>query len=136
MNWKHYVAQQNAKAFTLPPGWDSRESIAEQLECSPEKVREHLQPGIASKAIECRSFPVWDGQLGRKIAVTAYRRIEHGTDNALSVHAPKAGRGKWSDVDTSRALEMRRGGASLSVIGRAVGRSKTTMQLWFKNQGA
>jgi len=138
MNWKNFVAQQNAKVFTLPPGWDSRESIAEQLECSPEKVREHLQPGITARTIESRGFPVWDGQLSRKTMVTAYRRIDPEslcTTSPDPITGKSPRKGAMTASDEALALEMRQKGASLSQIGIALGRSKTSTQEWFANRG-
>ena len=73
MNWKTHVETQSAKLFVLPEGWDSREKIADQLECSPERVRVQLAPGLKAGSIEMNVFPVWDKITKRVIRVTAYR---------------------------------------------------------------
>ena len=74
MNWKNLVAAQNAKSYVLPPGWDSREKIAEDLECSPDRVRILLAPALRSGAIETDVFPVWCPLTKRVIRTTAFRR--------------------------------------------------------------
>ena len=73
MNWKTHVEQQSAKTFVLPAGWDSREKIAEQLECSPDRVRLLLAHGIKNGEIETNVFPVWDKITKRVNRVTAFR---------------------------------------------------------------
>jgi DNA-binding CsgD family transcriptional regulator len=75
-NWKSLVEKTNAKTYVLPDGWDSRESIADQLGCSPEKVNDHLRPGLNAGEIEKQQFPVWSSALNRKVMVWAYRRVQ------------------------------------------------------------
>ena len=84
-NWKSLVEKTNAKTYVLPEGWDSRDSIAEQLGCSPEKVNDHLRPGLSAGEIEKQQFPVWSSQLSRKVMVWAYRRVQ-----AKEAQAPSA----------------------------------------------
>lgn len=74
MNWKQLVEAQNRKTYVLPVGWDSREKVAEQLECSAENVRVLLGPAIRNKTVEVQQFPIWDDITKRVIRVTAYRR--------------------------------------------------------------
>ena len=64
-NWKTVVEKQNAKAYARPKGWDSREDVAEALECSPERVATLLAPGIRSGEVERKEFTVWDNELKR-----------------------------------------------------------------------
>lgn len=73
-NWKRIVAEQNRKAFQWPAGWDTREDIAEQLECSPERVAEILAPAIRAGEVERASFPIWEPATQRKIMVVGYRQ--------------------------------------------------------------
>lgn len=73
MNWKIHVERMSARNFVLPEGWDSREKIAEQLECSPESVRRVLAPAIKSGEVEQAVFPVWDAMVKRVVRTTAYR---------------------------------------------------------------
>lgn len=76
MNWKNFVEKQNEKLYVLPAGWDSREEVAAQLGCAPDRVNEHLRPGIQSRQVEVKVFPVWDKVAKRKVSTTAYRFIE------------------------------------------------------------
>ena len=74
MNWKQLVEAQNRRTYVLPPGWDSRDKIAEQLECSVDNVRVLLGPAIRAKSVEVSVFPVWDEVTKKVVRVTAYRR--------------------------------------------------------------
>lgn len=74
MNWKTTVAKLNAKHYAFPAGWDTRDAIAEQLECSTDRVDTLLGPGLKSGEIEKQQFPVWDARLGRKVLVWGYRQ--------------------------------------------------------------
>lgn len=74
MNWKALVEAQNKKTYVLPQGWDSRDKVAEQLECSVDNVRVLLGPAIRNKTVEVQQFPVWDDVTKKVIRITAYRR--------------------------------------------------------------
>ena len=74
MNWKATVAKLNSKHFAFPAGWDARDAIAAQLECSPDRVDTLLGPGLKSGEVEKQQFPVWDSRLGRKVLVWGYRQ--------------------------------------------------------------
>jgi hypothetical protein len=75
MNWKSFVEADNARTYVLPPGWDSREKIAEQLGCADDSVRRCLAPAIKAGTVECDVFPVWDSVTKRLTRVTAYRKV-------------------------------------------------------------
>lgn len=111
MNWKSFVEKKNAKLFVLPSGWDSRDTIAEQLECSPDRVDDHLRPALKSGEIERQQFPVWDGTLKRKVMVTAYRQA-----SAAPAAAP-------SEFDLARAQALKKEGKSYAQIGAVLGLS-------------
>lgn len=72
-NWKTLVEKKNAQTYVLPDGWDSRATVAEQLECSEDKVDHNLRPALKSGEVEKQQFVVWDKDLGRKVMVIAYR---------------------------------------------------------------
>ena len=74
MNWKTHVEKLSAKNYVLPEGWDSREKVAEQLDCSEGRVRVALAPGIKAGELETAVFPVWDPVCKRVVRVTAYRQ--------------------------------------------------------------
>lgn len=80
-NWKSVVEKINAETFILPDGWDSRDSIAEELECSPEKVDDHLRPGLKSGRFIKQQHKVWDKNLKRNIMVIAYHDTAQDEDN-------------------------------------------------------
>ena len=82
MNWKATVAKLNSKHFAFPAGWDTRDTIAAQLECSPDRVDTLLGPGLKSGEIEKQQFPVWDSRLGRKVLVWGYRQKGAATPQA------------------------------------------------------
>ena len=73
MKWKKLVHKQNARHYAWPSGWDTAEQIAEQLECSPERVREHLAPSIRAGEVEMKQFTIWDGETERKVVRTGFR---------------------------------------------------------------
>lgn len=66
-NWKKIVAKNSAEKYKLPEGWDTREKIAKELECAPERVRLILAPGIASGEVQTKSIHIFDKV--RRIAV-------------------------------------------------------------------
>lgn len=109
MNWKSYVEKKNAKTYVLPAGWDSRETIAEQLECNPEKVRDHLRPAIQSKEVLEQRFNVWDAGLKRCIMVTAYKEAEQESPS--------------SEFDAAKAVAMKNAGKTYAEIGANIGLS-------------
>jgi hypothetical protein len=74
VNWKALVEAQNKKTYVLPQGWDSRDRVAEQLECNVDNVRVLLGPAIRNKTVEVQQFPVWDDVTKKVIRITAYRR--------------------------------------------------------------
>lgn len=76
MNWKSYVEKTQAKTYVLPPGWDSRDKVAVDLDCSEDNVRRLLAPAIKSGEVEMQIYPVWDEMTKRIVRTTAYRRIE------------------------------------------------------------
>lgn len=81
-NWKSFVNTDNAKRYVLPAGWDSKERIAEQLECSEDSVRRILSAALKSGEVEQGVFPVWDAITGRLVRVTAFRRVVVGLGQA------------------------------------------------------
>jgi hypothetical protein len=73
MKWKKLVHKANARHYAWPSGWDPAEVIAEQLECSAERVREHLAPSIRAGEVEVKQFTIWDSETERKVVKTGYR---------------------------------------------------------------
>lgn len=73
-NWKSFVESTQAKSYVLPPGWDTRETIANQLGCSEDNVRKLLQPAVKSGAVEFKQLPIWDKVLKKVRSVGCYRK--------------------------------------------------------------
>lgn len=109
MKWKKLADEINAKTYVLPEGWDSREVVAEQLECSPDKVDDQLRPALKSGLVIKQTYPVFDKALGRKVNVVAYH--DTSGDNAQ----PSV------EFDLERAKTMKQGGKSYAEIGAALG---------------
>lgn len=72
-NWTKTVATINREKFTIPDGWDTRDKVAEDLECAPDRVADLLKPGIQSGQIERQEFPVWDDARRMTVRVVCYR---------------------------------------------------------------
>jgi hypothetical protein len=94
MNWKTTINKLNKQQYSFPAGWDTREEIAEQLDCSVERVAELLAPGLRSGQIERGSFPVWDERTGRKVMVTGYRERIDGKAKSSVQAKPEPSRGR------------------------------------------
>ncbi len=95
-NWKSILEKQNAAAYAWPKGWSSRDDVAEQLECSPERVASLLAPGIRAGSVERQDFTVWDAKLKRLVRVTGYRETDKAAPPASAApqkvrKAPPAG---------------------------------------------
>ena len=114
MNWKTYVEKKNAETYVLPKHWDSREHIAEQLECSTDKVDDHLRPGLRSGEIQKQTFVIWDENLKRKVSTVAYCETK-----LLTPAAEKETPGAKPDVAEMKA--MKAAGKTYAEIGAKVG---------------
>ena len=94
MNFKRIVENSNAKLYVLPEGWTPRDKVAEQLECSPDRVAQHLKPAIKEGTIETNVFPVWDKLTKRVIRVTAYRETSARPSSSAN-HQKRNSRGHF-----------------------------------------
>lgn len=72
-NWTKTVSKINKDRYQIPEGWDTREQVAENLQCAPDRVKDLLKPGIALGEIERQEFPVWDDCRRMTTRVTCYR---------------------------------------------------------------
>lgn len=125
MNWKTLVEKQNAATYVLPEGWESRDEVAEQLECSPERVSEILRPAVKSGAVEVQVFRVWNAEQKRVVMVTAYRQRTKGDATQPVGHKP----GKWTPELVAQAKKRKAAGDPYSVIGAALGFSGTAVRM-------
>lgn len=72
-NWTKTVNEINRKRYVIPEGWETKEQVAESLQCAPDRVAEMLKPGIANGDIERQEFSVWDEKRRLASRVTCYR---------------------------------------------------------------
>lgn len=75
-NWIKAINDINSKRYVIPEGWDTREKVAESLQCSPDKVADILKPGVQCGDIEKMDFSVWDEKRRMAVKVTCYRIAE------------------------------------------------------------
>jgi hypothetical protein len=111
-NWKKIVSSSNAKQYRWPAGWQTREQVAEDLECSRDRVAEVLAPAIEQGLIERKQFPVWDVVTHRKIMVTGYREIPR--DERKS---PAESREKKEPHDGAK-VRRKRGSGKIGVLSK------------------
>lgn len=74
-NWNKTVNTINKNRFVIPDGWDTKEQVAESLECAPDRVSDLLKPGIHAGEIEQSTFPVWNEARRMAQRVTCYRVV-------------------------------------------------------------
>ena len=74
MNWQKAIDKINQDKYKIPVGWDSKEKIAQELQCSPDRVHDLLKSGIASGAFESQEFPVWDAKRRLTVRIRCYRQ--------------------------------------------------------------
>jgi len=72
-NWIKTVNEINHRRFTIPPGWETRDQVAESLQCAPDKVADILKPGIQAGDIDKQEFSVWDEKRRMAVKVPCYR---------------------------------------------------------------
>lgn len=72
-NWNAILDKHNRKKYKWPVGWDSRETVAAQLDCSPDRVAELLASAISSGEVEKKSITYYDEKSKRKVTAFGYR---------------------------------------------------------------
>ncbi len=83
-NWLNVTNRINSERFQIPAGWETKEQVAESLQCSPDKVAELLKPGIASGDIERSTFPTWNEKRRLVEQVVCYREKPADAPQAAS----------------------------------------------------
>jgi len=127
-NWKNILEKQNAAAYAWPRGWTSRDDVAEQLECSPDRVASLLAPGIRDGTVERQDFTVWDARLKRLVRITGYRETGRGeTPAAPDSKKPPASAPVTTKKPTEGAkVRRRRGSGKIGILSREGNRWKVT----------
>jgi hypothetical protein len=110
-NWTKKVNEINHKRFTIPPGWETKEQVAESLECSPDKVADLLKPGIQSGDIDRQEYPVWDDKRRMAVKVTCYRVADKG------VPRPEPPTSSITDIPAEKVVRI------MAALGRHPGKS-------------
>ena len=77
-NWKKKVDEINRRRFTVPEGWETRDQVAENMECSADRVDKLLKPGLDDGTFERKLFSVWDDTRRMTVQVACYRMAEGG----------------------------------------------------------
>jgi hypothetical protein len=98
-NWMKAVNEINRQRFTIPEGWDTREQVAEKLQCSPDRVSDLLKPGLSTGDFERQEFNVWDDTRRLTVKAVCYRVAVPKSE------APPAGKSKpvqADDAETDR----------------------------------
>jgi hypothetical protein len=86
-NWLKLTNEINRKRYTIPDGWETRDQVAESLQCAPDKVADLLKPGVQSGDIERREFPVWDDTRRLAVRITCYRIATSEPEPAKTTNA-------------------------------------------------
>lgn len=86
-NWKKQVNEILSRKHVVPDGWETREQVAEALECSPDRVHQLLKPGLDDGVFERAEFSVWNNARRMTERVTCYRQV----DKAQKAQKPAVG---------------------------------------------
>ena len=86
-DWLKTVNDINSRRFVIPPGWYTRDQVAEDLKCDPAKVGDLLKPGIDSGDIERQAFSVWDPGRRLAVSVVCYRKVS-GAETKTTENQP------------------------------------------------
>jgi len=126
-NWKNIVSSSNAKQYRWPAGWQTREQVAEELECSRERVSDVLAPAIEQGLVERKSFPVWDQTTRRKIMVTGYREVSRAERQERASEPKKSEEPRLAKrpLEGSK-IRRRRGSGKVGILSREGKRWKIT----------
>lgn len=104
-NWAKTVAAINREKYTIPEGWDTRDQVAQELQCAPDRVADLLKPGLQSGKIERQEFPVWDDARRMTVRVSCFR-VANGNVKAAEPAAKPVVSTNQSEMDrVTRALQ-------------------------------
>ena len=92
--WLKTINRINTSRFQIPAGWQTREQVAVELQCDPDRVADLLKPGLQSGDFERKDFPVWDSARRMTVRVVCYR-VGGDTEKP----APKAKAAPTNGVD-------------------------------------
>lgn len=104
-NWTKTVAAINREKYTVPEGWDTREKVAADLQCAPDRVADLLKPGLQSGQIERNTFGVWDDARRLTTQVVCYRIAVAGEAKEEATGATRKGVDAGERKRVTRALK-------------------------------
>lgn len=88
-NWKKAVERINRDKYSVPPGWDTKETVALQLGCSPDRVNETIKPGLDSGDFERKDFMIWDERRGTTVKTACYRIVDRSAKEPADQLTPQ-----------------------------------------------
>jgi hypothetical protein len=105
--WLKTINRINSNRFQVPAGWQTREQVAADLQCDPDRVADLLKPGLQSGDFERQDFPVWDSGRRMTVRVVCYRVADLKKDakEAKIVEAKPQREVKAPKSSSSSALE-------------------------------
>jgi hypothetical protein len=75
-NWLKITNRINQDRYKIPDGWETKEQVAESLQCAPDKVPDLLKAGINAGDIEKAQFPIWSDARRMAVPTTCYREAQ------------------------------------------------------------
>jgi hypothetical protein len=127
MDWKLFVEKQNAETYVLPKDWTPQDEVAIDLDCSQEKVDDHLRPALKSGRVLKQQYQVWDAKLKRVVRVWAYH--DTSKDVKKEEQAPVI-----VEADVAKMQEMKSTGSSYADIGAVFNRSGESIRKLLKRE--
>lgn len=100
-NWLKAINDINKSRYTIPAGWDTKEQVAEKMQCSPDRVGDLLKPGIRSGDFERQEFSVWNESRRMTERVTCYRIAGEKREPVVETGAPDKAA---SDLEYNRVV--------------------------------
>ena len=107
-DWARKVDEINRKRFTVPLGWDTRDQVAESLQCDPDRVSDILKPGIQSGDIERSDFPVWDDRRRMTVRTACYRLSDGKVATSAAKASGRGGKRRGGSVEERIAAALER----------------------------
>lgn len=105
--WLKTLNRINSNRFQIPAGWQTREQVAAELQCDPDRVADLLKPGLQSGDFERQDFPVWDSARRMTVRVVCYRVVDSTSKpkEAKAVDAKPKREAKAAKPSNDSALE-------------------------------
>lgn len=112
-SWTKAVNTINKQRYVIPEGWSTRDQVAEDLQCAPDKVATLLKPGLENGTFDKQDFSVWDDGRRMAVRVTCYRIAGEGKAAppaavTVTVTPKKKGSAKTRPVDADELDRARR----------------------------